>query len=289
MKPKTMMFACVAIVCGFVAMLGVQQAISNGGPAAKAETAKVLYAFEDVKVGTKITEENAKFREVPLDGLPDDVIKEAVDYADRAAKVDILKGDMVRKGKLGDKGKYGIALTIPIGMRVKTLGVTDTTSHSGLMNPHDHVDVQVTYDSTSSSGKVVCKTKTLLEYLEVWATNERTNVANDSKAADAHKTSQVSLLVTSEQANYLALAEKKGVITLLLRSPSDTELSTGKDVDMELMEELQGRSSRDRPQWDRLPEKEPEKEPEAPVVVEKAPVVEPRVAPAPVGKFCHGC
>ncbi len=68
MKPKTLMLLCVAVGCGLVAMIGVQQAL-NKPKAAQVTTVHVAVALTDINPGEPLSEANVGFKEIPLEGL----------------------------------------------------------------------------------------------------------------------------------------------------------------------------------------------------------------------------
>jgi len=239
MKPKTLMLLAVAGSCGLVAMLGVQQVMSSQPAPAKVAVAKVLVATDSIQTGTKLTADNTTFRKMPIDSVPEDAITKEEDILDRAAKVSMMSGDVIRKTKVTEKGEWGKSVNIPPGMRVIGIPVDESHTISGLIRPGDRVDVLVTYQGRGERGSQVSKTKTLLEYVEVFGMDDQTASHMDDNAKSAHA-KVASLIVTPEQTNYLILAQKKGTLSLSWRRRSDDELVQTKEADEKLMEELEG-------------------------------------------------
>ncbi|QDU82243.1 hypothetical protein Pla110_39980 [Polystyrenella longa] len=223
MKSKSMMLWLVALTCGLVAMLGVRQ-VMDREPAEAAQTiayGPVLVAIEDIGPGTMLSETNSAFKELPLEAIPIGAVTKSEEFQERAILTRAVPGEPIMLAKLGARGVSGAATEIPNGMRVVTVKVNQTTSHSGLMLPGDRVDVLVTFQSRETSGgrsEMRRKTMTVLEFIKVFATDSMRDRAADSSEVQAKN---VSLLVTPEQVNYLKLAESKGDLTLALRSPTD--------------------------------------------------------------------
>jgi pilus assembly protein CpaB len=69
MKFKSVVLLAVAIDCGLVAMLGVQQVMS-GDKAAEKKMIKVLIAIEEISPGVPLDETNVAFKELPEDMVP---------------------------------------------------------------------------------------------------------------------------------------------------------------------------------------------------------------------------
>jgi Flp pilus assembly protein CpaB len=100
--------------------------------------------------------------------------------------------------------------------------------------PGDRVDVVVTYKSKAAGIGMVTKAKTVLEKIEVFATdNIRQGSAVSEKAGENQEINakNISLLVTPDQYNLLMLAESKGQLTLALRSAGDEIIADAKSVD----------------------------------------------------------
>ncbi|WP_437229054.1 Flp pilus assembly protein CpaB [Planctomicrobium sp. SH661] len=239
MKPKTLFLLAVAAGCGLIAMLGVQQAMQSKPVAVKVQTTKVLVALDNIDTGMKLTSDNTAFKEMATASIPEDAVRKEEEFQDRAAKVHFMAGDVIRKTKLTEQGEWGKSVAIPAGMRVIGIPVDDSHTISGLIRPGDRVDVLVTYQGRGERGSPVSKTKTLLEYVEVFGMDDQTASKMDDKSKGIHARI-ASLIVTPEQAGYVILAQRKGSLSLSWRRRSDDELAQTKDVDEKLMEELEG-------------------------------------------------
>lgn len=239
MKPKTLALLCVAVGCGLVAMIGVQQAM-NKPAAAQVEMVQVLEAMADIDPGVPLSEENVAFREIQKDAIPEDCVTNLEEYQQRSLKVAVVKGEYILKSKLSEKGQSGKSIQIPIGRVVMTINVDETQTASNMMKAGDIVDVSVTYDARTPVGTQT-KTMTLLECVTVFAIADQTK--NDMvRRTDNNslKARQVSLVVASEEANALQLAERKGQLRLVLRNPMDLVRRNTKAITENLLTELRG-------------------------------------------------
>jgi len=237
MRMKTVALLVVAVGCGLVAMLGVRQAMNGKPKGAQEKKVSVLVAVTEIPVGTPLTPENVTFRERSVSSVPEDAIRTEEEFAERSAASPFLPDDVIRLAKLTEPGVRGKSVQIPEGMRVVSVKVNDTQTHSGMLAPGDRVDVLVTYSSRGQRG-LNTKTKTLLEYVELFATGNKT--VTDGKKDNEGQVKNVSLLVTPEQANYVYLAERKGELSLVWRNVADDEQVQVATVDERLMEELSG-------------------------------------------------
>lgn len=233
MKFKSVLLLAVAVGCGLVAMLGVRQVLS--GPTEKT-TAQVMVAKIEIKPGTPLDETNVGMKEMPIELIPQGAVTSWDQIADRSLKHGAFPEDVITEAKLGEKGYANASAKIPKGWRVVTVPVDLTKTHSGLILPGDRVDLQVTYKTPSYNSGMVTHTKTFLEFIEVFATD---NVRSVENTPDAEiKSKNISLLVTPEQANLVQLAQAEGQVHLVLRNKDDQEPAEAKTVDSRLLKDV---------------------------------------------------
>ncbi len=241
MKPKALMLLAIAVGCGLVAMLGVQQAMQGGtGKAAPVETVKVLVALKDVRPGERLTEELVVFKEMPITSLSvfkGDLIRDLKEYDNRSLSVSAAIDEPIRKSKLGEPGVFGASGAIPTGKRVATIMANDTQTHAGMLRAGDKVDLAVSYKMKNGSSV----TKVLLEYIEIFATEDQTlSSAQNETGKESKRAKSLSLLVTPEQFTYVQVAQAKGQISLSLRHPDDDELTNLNGINSTVLDEIQG-------------------------------------------------
>ncbi len=235
MKQKSMVLLAVAGACGLVAMIGVQQLMSNkNAGAAEEPMVTVLVATAEIPARTPIDEANCVFEERPEKDVAADAVTTPEQYEGLAPKTRLFPGDVVTMSKLGTETKASVA--IPKGMRVSTVAVNLTKSHSGLITPGDFVDLSVTYQSRSNESGLTTKSKTFMQNIQVFATDSVR--ADESDGAEEVKAKNISLLVTPAQGNLLKLAERLGEIHLVLRGEGDDTEADIPDFDVADLEEM---------------------------------------------------
>lgn len=228
MKLKSVVLLVVAVGCGLVAMLGVRQVLS-GNKEEEKQSARVLMATAEILPGTPLDETNTVFKEMPIDLVPEGAVTDPDQIAEKTLKSVAVANEIIMTAKLTTE--FGASNEIPKGMRVVTTSVNLTKTHSGLIRPGDRVDILLSYQTRDRERGMISKTKTILEFIEVFATD---NVlayedAGDSAEIDAKN---LSFLVTPEQAAILKLAESKGELHLALRHKYDEA-----HVDVSLIDE----------------------------------------------------
>jgi pilus assembly protein CpaB len=250
MKMKSLVLLAMAIGCGFVAMLGVRQVLS--GDKKTVETAKVLEAVTNIMPGVPLDDTNVVLKEWPKDKIPQGAVTSHEQYQDRSLRVSAVANEPIMLAKLNEKGVFGGSSEIPTGMRVATVPVTVTKTHSGLIMPGDRVDVVVTYSMHKiTAGQMntqmgeIRKAKTILQYIEVFAT-DNIRVSAVPKGEDKEIAAKnISLLVTPDQYNLLALAEVKGQISLALRHRGDKSQVLTRDYDETMFEQTAATRGKD--------------------------------------------
>lgn len=237
MKMKTVVVLAFAVGCGLIAMVGVQQMISQQSNPAQDQPISVLVATVDISPGVLLNEHNCEFKEIPAKGVPSDAVREKAQYTDRGLRVPVMAGDIIRMTKLGARGEIAASASIPKGMRTFSIQVNDTKTHSGLLQPGDRVDLQVTYEIRFAEGFKQTKSAIFLEYIEVFASDSFRNLeAGESKEI---KAKNITLLVTPQQANYIQLANSKGELMPIMRSKTDNTLTYENGLDENVLVELQ--------------------------------------------------
>jgi Flp pilus assembly protein CpaB len=150
MKPKSLMLLAVAATCGLVAMIGVQKIMSGGNR--DVPKVRILVAVGEIDQGVRLDETNVGFKEWPRDGVPEGAVTAEEQYTDRALKHRVGPGQPILLTELGNKGEYGLEIQIPPEMRVVTIPVTATMTHSGLLRPGNFVDVSAAIETPIKGG-----------------------------------------------------------------------------------------------------------------------------------------
>jgi pilus assembly protein CpaB len=227
MRPKSLILLALALGCGLVASLGINQVMSKGSPVAQASTEKltVFVAKKDIAMNDLITEEMLVTKQFPKDAVHKDVITKLDDIKDRRARQRIIVDRPILSSELLPKGQTARGSEhIPPGMR--TVGVkVDAVATSGyLIKPGDHVDLMVYLKkSGQATGIEQTMIKTFMQNVKVFAVDNVLTENPDGKGTKTIKT--ITLLVTPEQAEIVTMASNLGKITMAMRSPTDAKLA----------------------------------------------------------------
>jgi pilus assembly protein CpaB len=212
----------VALTCGLVAMMGVQQVLSSNSNDGKNNSVKVLVAKTEILPGQPLDDKNAEFRDWPKDTIPEHAVVSKEQFQERALKVRAFPGDIITELKLDKKGVRNASSDVPPGMRVASVPIDPTMTGTGLVRPGDRVDVLVTYKAQGRDVEIGKQVKTVLEAIEVFAIDgQRDSTLMPTSKDQASK--NVSLLLTHEQAKLLKLAGDVGQLHLTLRGTKDDQ------------------------------------------------------------------
>lgn len=218
----------VAIV---VAML-VQAKL--GGKGGDVPMTEILVAAKSLNTGTTIKKEDVKWKSWPEGS----VFKGAIVKSQQKdpEKLDVI-GQVLRRGLNADepvtssatvpstKGGNFMSASLQTGMRAMAIKATADNSVGGFASPGDRVDVILTYQVKMAknlqnyAGSVVNRfaSQTVLSNARVMAVDQ--NAKEGDREAKVGKT--VTLEVSKEGAEVLALAAKMGSLTLALRRIGD--------------------------------------------------------------------
>jgi pilus assembly protein CpaB len=225
MRPKSLILLVLALGCGLVAAIGINQVLANRPveqAADNGETVPIFVALIDIGLGDPLTPQVLKLEEWPKMKVPPGALLHLEDVEGRRARTKFYGGEPIIEAKLFAKGDQASGATdlIPKGYRVVSVKVDDV-SGSGLILPGDRVDalVHLTDHGAGASEANRSSTHTFLHNVKVFAVN---NVySREANGTEAITAKTISLLVTPQQAELVTLANEMGKIRLVMRSADD--------------------------------------------------------------------
>jgi pilus assembly protein CpaB len=176
----------------------------------------VVIAADDLQVGAKIGESDVRVVKYPSENLPVHAFHKTGSIIGHGVVVPIEKGEFIVANRLAGDGIGGLSSLIAVGMRAAAVRVNDVSAVAGFVTPGSRVDVLVTGNATGSGETW---STTVLENVAVLATGQ--SIQRNSAGAPQTAT-VVTLLVSPEDAEKLALASQDARIQLVLRNPIDT-------------------------------------------------------------------
>jgi pilus assembly protein CpaB len=209
--------AVLAVGAGGMAYLYVQG--SSKRTVNEADLVPLVVATKDITFATKLGEEHMKLVEFPADAVPTGYYSTVDSVLNQTTKVFIVAGEPILASKLSSVGG-GLSVRVPESLRASSVDVNEVSGVSGFVLPGDRVDVLCTIDHAPDQGNNVAVTKTIVQNVEVLAAG----VKQTTNKNDPIKVQSVTLLISPQQAEDLALGMHEGKIHLVLRNPVDHEI-----------------------------------------------------------------
>ena len=208
-----------ALLFGLLAAVSVSRYLSSAQAYTK-NLNNVAVAKVAIPLGTKIIPEQLMVVQFPKESIPDGSFDSLEKLAGRVAVVNIAPREPVTEARLAPVGAAGgLSAVIPEGFRAMTVKVDDVVGISGFIMPGTLVDVVVVIDPAEKAGMQDPISKIVLQNIKVLANGVNIDQPADQREANAVKA--VTLLVTPDQAEKLALASSEGKLQLVMRNAVD--------------------------------------------------------------------
>ena len=267
-----------ALIFGVLAAISVSKYLSSAQAYSK-NLSRVAVAKVAIPLGTKIVPEQLMVVQFPKESLPDGAFEAPEKLAGRVAIVNIAAREPITESKIAPEGSSGgLSAVIPEGYRAMTVKVDDVVGISGFIMPGTLVDVVVVIDPDDQSNQKNPISKSVLQNIKVLANGQNIDKPEDQREANSVKA--VTLQVTPEQAEKLALASTEGKLQLVMRNGIDQgdEQTTG----VTKRGLLTGEKALGQPEPGSLKSEQPKQQPEARPVRRVRVESEPKpAAPAP--------
>lgn len=225
MRPKSIVLLVLALGCGLVASIGINQLMADRGkPVANGETVSIFIALQDINMNDPVSKEMLKLEPWPKDKVQPGTITKLDTVVGRRTKMKILAGEPILEGKLlatGENGQQGAGDQIPPGMRAVAVKSDDVTSTGSLIRPGDRVDVVVHLQKNPGKGIAETTSKTFLRDIKIFAVNDEFERSPNGEGGKV-TAKTITLLVLPQQSELISLATELGKIRLVMRGPNDT-------------------------------------------------------------------
>ncbi|MCB9743156.1 MAG: Flp pilus assembly protein CpaB [Alphaproteobacteria bacterium] len=240
-RGKAYLFLGVSLVAAVIAAVLVVQLLQNANrqveqiKKAQENTVDVVVATRNLYMGLPIQEGDVAARALAPEMVPAEVVFTSVDEVlGRTPKERILANEILRVERLAKRDAgVGLNAIITPGKRAVSIAVKAEEAVAGFIQPRNYVDVIVVIkpDDKSLGAKAVATT--LLQGIMVLAVGDSLGgpekVDDDPKAKKKKRGNTgvvkgkrtVTLEVTPEEAQEIALAAARGEITLALRADID--------------------------------------------------------------------
>ena len=217
-RSRLLMIGGLALAVGLLVSYSVYSRLQNSAGSNHNERGvRVVVAADDIQVGVKLDAHDVRVITLPQSAAPPGAFSDPSKVLGRGAILPISTGEFILPSKLAAlNAGAGLPSLIPPGMRAVSVRVNDVVSVAGFVQPGTRVDVL----ATGNQGGNDRQTTTVLENVAVIAVGKN---LDRNAPADAPTASVITLLVSPDDAQKLALVSQEGRIQLSLRNPLDTK------------------------------------------------------------------
>jgi pilus assembly protein CpaB len=259
-----------ALIFGVLAAVSVSKYLSSAQAYSK-NLNKIAVAKVAIPIGSKIIPEQIMVVQFPKESTPDGAFETPEKLAGRVAVTNIAAREPITESRLAPEGTAaGLSAIIPEGYRAMTVKVDDAAGISGFIMPGTMVDVVVVIDPREGSGMQDPISKIVLQNIKVLASGQNIDQPKNGDR-DAQQVKAVTLQVTPEEAEKLALASSEGKLQLVMRNSVDQDDEQTRGVDKRTL--LGGEHAAPQPDPGSLKSEQPK---QRPVPAAPAPVFEHR-------------
>jgi pilus assembly protein CpaB len=220
-RRRLVLVICFASLVGLLAAAFVYRAVMHRitVEAGKQGSEEIVVATVNMGVGESVTSRHVNLTPWPKSGVPQGALKKVTQAEGRVVRSSIVAGEPLIETKLIDMEAAMrtslLPMLVPEGLRAVTITVDKAVEESGLVQPNSRVDVLVSL--TRGSGEPMAKV--ILQNVPVIAAGPTVEM-QDKKPV---KVTTVTLALTPEQAERLALAHSSGKLMLATRHFGDNQ------------------------------------------------------------------
>ena len=230
---RPMVFVLLAGLAAMLASVMVYSALKRREAdvqRAMAHNVQVVVASYDLPLGSRIELGEVKMARWSADSVPEGSYTDPKQVIGSYVKNSLVANEPIVQAKLftGDKTAGVMPLLIPFGMRAVSVPVDEVSDVAGFVLPHTRVDVLVATQGEGSGAGAKAFSKVILQNVEVLAVAQEV----EQKKDEPQIVKVVTLLVTPQESERLALASHSGTLRLAMRNYNDNKivLTSGSDV-----------------------------------------------------------
>jgi pilus assembly protein CpaB len=223
MRRRFVVILLVASVMGLLASLLVYRVLNQVAAAAAGQNSQeqIVVAAANMSLADTVTPQHVKLMPWPKTSVPDGAFRSLQEVEGRVVRSSIVAGEPLMEGKLAPQlsGRGGIMpMLVPEGRRAVTIKVDDAVRESGFVLPNSRVDVLVSMAKTKNSDERIAKV--ILQDILVLAAGQTVEM-RDNKPVTV---TTVTVSLTPEQTERLAVAQAEGKLTLAMRNLRDNQV-----------------------------------------------------------------
>jgi len=221
MRRRFLLILICASVIGLLASLLVYRVVSQVARARSDQSEQIVVAATNLGLADTVTSQHIKLVNWPKASVPPGALRTAAEAEGRVVRSSIVAGEPLIEAKLAPQlaGKGGIMpMLIPEGQRGVTIRLDEATRESGFVMPNSRVDVLVSMPKAPGSNEKIAKV--ILQDVSVLAAGQIVEMKDNKPVTNT----TVTLSLTPQQVERLAVAQSDGRLMLVQRNLRDTQI-----------------------------------------------------------------
>jgi pilus assembly protein CpaB len=218
MTKRILTAVIVALVVSGLVTYVLSERIAKNSGARNAPKQEYVAVATDIEAGEVLTPQSLQLVDWNGSGVLTGGFTKVADLSGRVVLFPLAKGELILERQLASVGSAaGLTAKIPPGMRAIAVRSDDIIGVAGFLLPGTHVDVLMTYHSGNSPEP---ETVTVLQDVVVLSAGQQIHPDPAGKPATVNV---VTLLLSPENAEKMALATSLGGVYFVLRNGGDQE------------------------------------------------------------------
>jgi pilus assembly protein CpaB len=221
MQRRFLLILVCASLLGLLASALVYGVVSQIARAGGDQYEQIVVAAANMSLAETVTSQHVKLVRWPKASVPEGALRNLQEAEGRAVRGSILAGEPLIEGKLapGLAGKGGImSMLVPEGQRGVTIKLDEAVRESGFLLPNSRVDVLVSMPKGPGSQERIAKV--ILQDVTVLAAGQTVELRDNKPVTNT----TVTLALTPQQTERLAVAQAEGKLMLVQRNLRDTQV-----------------------------------------------------------------
>ena len=222
MNRRLMMVLVFATIVGLIASFFVYQVVRQMALAGAPEgTDPVVVAAVNMTMAEAVTSQHVRLVQWPKSAVPAGAVRTLANAEGRVVRSAIMAGEPLLESRLAPElaGKGGVMpMLVPEGQRGVSIKVDEAIRESGFILPNSRVDVLVSMTKPGSTSERIAKV--ILQDVPILAAGQTVEM-RDNKPITV---TTVTLALTPDQTERLAVAQSEGRITLTTRNLRDNQV-----------------------------------------------------------------
>jgi pilus assembly protein CpaB len=220
MRRRLLVIVLCASLIGLLASFLVYRVVSQVARAKDDQAESIVVAAANIGLAESITRQHVKVVPWPKAAVPPGAIRTVEEAEGRVVRGSLVAGEPLIEAKLAPQlaGKGGIMpMLIPEGQRGVTIRLDTAMRESGFVLPNSRVDVLVSMPKAPGSNEKIAKV--ILQDVTVLAAGQTVEIKDNKPVTNT----TVTMALTPQQVERLAVAQAEGKLMLVQRNLRDTD------------------------------------------------------------------